>query len=415
MGTSHFGWNTEETTKGSLLLKQGRLASGKGYVWSVFPPTRQNILKRLCLMCFLSDKAEYQLEALVRYAEMNIWSWTTGNIMIVTVPGVVKIIMILLLLMVVFVMVMLMLIIMAIMMQELGWSTILIDSSSETWSCCSTSLTLTLGKLFQLRRQISVRNSSDFLTLRLREQKIMVLLKLMCLKLNTTTSCTRSKAEKNINGQTRRCWSHSKEAWPFFREFWTKHELWHEWITWQSPGAGKKTVIIFFSFELSKSSKLKFRAMQYSNIDSETENGSSAKRHLGGGRDIHLKMLIPRCLLPTCWSWEKRNSVVSSETDVLCSVQYLVRSWSLNFILQQCLWPHHRKRGRDNRRASKIFVHQHYDEQGQWTLPRDTGAQHFQYHVITYVWWLKSLHSGLDLSHFLQTLALGTISQLDHH
>ena len=112
------------------------------------------------------------------------------------------------------------------------------------WSCCSTSLTLTLGKLFQLRRQISVRNSSDFLTLRLREQKIMVLLKLMCLKLNTTTSCTRSKAEENINGQTRRCWSHSKEAWPFFREFWTKHELWHEWITWQSSGAGKKTVII---------------------------------------------------------------------------------------------------------------------------------------------------------------------------
>ena len=70
-------------------------------------------------MCFLSDKAEYQLEALVRYAEMNIWSWTTGNIMIVTVPGVVKIIMILLLLMAVFVMVMLMLRIMAIMMQEL--------------------------------------------------------------------------------------------------------------------------------------------------------------------------------------------------------------------------------------------------------------------------------------------------------
>ena len=68
-------------------------------------------------MCFLSDKAEYQLEALVRYAEMNIWSWTTGNIMIVTVPGVVR--MMLLLLMVVFVMVMLMLIIMAIMMLEL--------------------------------------------------------------------------------------------------------------------------------------------------------------------------------------------------------------------------------------------------------------------------------------------------------
>ena len=115
----------------------------------------------------------------------------------------------------------------------------------ETWSCCSTSLTLTLGKLFQLRRQISVRNSSDFLTLRLREQKIMVLLKLMCLKLNTTTSCIRSKAEENTNGQTRRSWSHSKQAWPFFREFWTKHELWHEWITWQSSGAGKKTVIIY--------------------------------------------------------------------------------------------------------------------------------------------------------------------------
>ena len=218
--------------------------SWKVYVWSISPPTRQNILKRLCLMCFLSGKAEYQLEALVRYAEMNIWSWTTGDIMIVPVPGAVKI-MILLLLMVLFVMVMLMLIIMAITMQELIWSTILIYSFSETWSCCSTSLTLTLGKLFQLRRQISVRNSSDFLTLRLREQKIMVLLKLMCLKLNTTTSCTRSKAEENINGQTRWSWSHSKEAWPFFREFWTKHELWHEWITWQSSGAGKKTVIIF--------------------------------------------------------------------------------------------------------------------------------------------------------------------------
>ena len=69
-------------------------------------------------MCFLSDKAEYQLEALVRYAEMNIWSLTTGDIMIVTVPGAVEI-MILLLLMVLCVMVMLMLIIMAIMMQEL--------------------------------------------------------------------------------------------------------------------------------------------------------------------------------------------------------------------------------------------------------------------------------------------------------
>jgi len=37
----------------------------------------------------------------------------------------------------------------------------------------------------------------------------------------------------------------------------------------------------------------KKRAMQYSHLDSETDNGSSAKRHLGGGRDIHLKMLIP--------------------------------------------------------------------------------------------------------------------------
>ena len=92
-------------------------------------------------------------------------------------------------------------------------------------------------------------------------------------------------------------------------------ELW----SWQKNGD------YFFSFELSKPSKLKFRAMQYSNIDSETENGSSAKRHLGGGRDIHLKMLIPRCLLPTCWSWGK-NRCGSSETDVLCSVQYLVRS-----------------------------------------------------------------------------------------
>ena len=68
-------------------------------------------------MCLLSDKAEYQLEALVRYAEMNIWSWTTGDSMIVTVPGVVR--MMLLLLMVVFVMVMLMLITMAIMSLEL--------------------------------------------------------------------------------------------------------------------------------------------------------------------------------------------------------------------------------------------------------------------------------------------------------
>jgi len=37
----------------------------------------------------------------------------------------------------------------------------------------------------------------------------------------------------------------------------------------------------------------KKRAMQYSHLDNETDNGSSAKRHLGGGRDIHLKMLIP--------------------------------------------------------------------------------------------------------------------------
>ena len=74
-------------------------------------------------------------------------------------------------------------------------------------------------------------------------------------------------------------------------------ELW----SWQKNGD------YFFSFELSKPSKLKFRAMQYSNIDSETENGSSAKRHLGGGRDIHLKMLIPRCLLPLCWSWGKKS------------------------------------------------------------------------------------------------------------
>jgi len=37
----------------------------------------------------------------------------------------------------------------------------------------------------------------------------------------------------------------------------------------------------------------KKRAMQYSHLDSETDNGSSAKRHLGGGRDIHLKMLVP--------------------------------------------------------------------------------------------------------------------------
>ena len=70
-------------------------------------------------MCFLSDKAEYQLEALVRYAEMNIWSWTTGDIMIFTVPGEVIIIMMLLLLMVVLAMVMLMLITMAIIILEL--------------------------------------------------------------------------------------------------------------------------------------------------------------------------------------------------------------------------------------------------------------------------------------------------------
>ena len=73
-------------------------------------------------MCFLSDKAEYQLEALVQYAEMNIWSWTTGDIMICTVPGEVIIVMMLLLLMVVLAMVMLMLITMAIIILELVWS-----------------------------------------------------------------------------------------------------------------------------------------------------------------------------------------------------------------------------------------------------------------------------------------------------
>ena len=268
----------------------------------------------------------------------------------------------------------------------------------ETWSCCSTSLTLTLGKLFQLRRQISVRNSSDFLTLRLREQKTMVLLKLMCLKLNTTTSCIRSKAEENTNGQLVEADLILNKLGLFQRildKTWVMTRMDHltELWSWQKNGD------YLFSFELSKPSKLKSRAMQYSNIDSETENGSSAKRHLGGGRDIHLKMLIPRCLLLTCWSWEEKFRCFSSETYVLCSVQcvYLVRSWSLNFILQQCLWPHHWKRGRDNRRTSKIFVHEHHDEQGQWTLPRDTGAQHVQCHVITSVWWLKGLRSGSRL------------------
>ena len=46
---------------------------------------------------------------------------------------------------------------------------------------------------------------------------------------------------------------------------------------------------------MGKPLTLTFRAMQYSHLDNETDNGSSAKRHLGGGRDIHLKMLIPRC------------------------------------------------------------------------------------------------------------------------
>ena len=119
------------------------------------------------------------------------------------------------------------------------------------------------------------------------------------------------------------------------------------------------------------------------------------RKEAPGRREGHpLENVDSQVLVANVLVLGEKIGCVYSETDVLCSVQYLVRSWSLNFILQQCLWPHHRKRGRDNRRASKIFVHQHYDEQGQWTLPRDTGAQHFQYHVITYVWWLKSLHSG---------------------
>ena len=46
--------------------------------------------------------------------------------------------------------------------------------------------------------------------------------------------------------------------------------------------------------------------MQYSHLDSETDNGSSAKRHLGGGRDIHLKMLVPRF----CSNIEKKKNMI---------------------------------------------------------------------------------------------------------
>ena len=45
------------------------------------------------------------------------------------------------------------------------------------------------------------------------------------------------------------------------------------------------------------------RAMQYSYTDSEDgAGGSSLKRHSGGGREIHLKFLIPRLIVKLCGS-----------------------------------------------------------------------------------------------------------------
>ena len=45
------------------------------------------------------------------------------------------------------------------------------------------------------------------------------------------------------------------------------------------------------------------RAMQYSYTDSEDgAGGSSPKRHSGGGREIHLKFLIPRLIVKLCGS-----------------------------------------------------------------------------------------------------------------
>ena len=40
--------------------------------------------------------------------------------------------------------------------------------------------------------------------------------------------------------------------------------------------------------------KINFRAMQFSYAESEDGGGSTAKRHLGSGPEIHLKLLIPR-------------------------------------------------------------------------------------------------------------------------
>ena len=89
----------------------------------------------------------------------------------------------------------------------------------------------------------------------------------------------------------------------FSETFSGRNELWHKRVPWPRPRAGKKTVhhpyLPVCSSLLIPWQRnpylLVFRAMQYSHLDSETDNGSSAKRHLGGGRDIHLKMLIPRC------------------------------------------------------------------------------------------------------------------------
>ena len=150
---------------------------------------------------------------------------------------------------------------------------------------------------------------------------------------------------------------------------------------------------LFFLIQVEQAFKIEIQGnavLEHWQRDRKREQRKEAP----GGRKGHpLENVDSQVLVANVLVLGKKIRCVSSETDVLCSVQYLVRSWSLNFILQQCLWPHHWKRGRDNRRASKIFVHQHYDEQGQWTLPRDTGAKHFQYQVIASVWCLKGLHS----------------------
>ena len=67
MGTSLFGWNTEEITRGNLLPRPERPALGG------------NCCQRISShVPFSPGKAEFPLEVLVQYAETNIWSWITG-------------------------------------------------------------------------------------------------------------------------------------------------------------------------------------------------------------------------------------------------------------------------------------------------------------------------------------------------